>query len=427
LNQEVFCFFDETRKSETLSSLREGSFKSPKGLPVGGRQVVFLCPALVNLVKPNRPNKPFRWHPINPTNSMNNPTNPTNPIDPVILKVVNPLDIPDWDDLILSFPEYSFFHTSNWVKVLSGYYDYRPLYFTRRDEGQVTAIVPLMEVNSRLTGKRGVSLPFTDVCEPLIRENADIDEVFKQIKGEGEKRAWKYVELRGGDNLLGSVPVFQTFFGHTLDLTPGEKEVMAGFRNSTKRNMNKARQSGVSITMGKNPEAMTAYYRLHTRTRKRHGLPPQPYGFFETIFSEVIGRDKGIVALASYNQKVIAGAVFLFFKNKIIYKFGASDFNYQELRANNLMMGEAIRWGCGEEFKHFDFGRTEADNQGLRQFKSGWGTKEKEIKYFRYNFFRKAFVPGSDKSNSLLSHRVFRSLPVPVLNFLGRVFYKHMG
>jgi hypothetical protein len=90
-------------------------------------------------------------------------------------------------------------------------------------------------------------------------------------------------------------------------------------------------------------------------------------------------------------------------------------------------MGEAIRWACREGFKHFDFGRTEADNQGLRQFKSGWGTKEKEIKYFRYNFSRKAFVPGSDKSNSRLSHRVFKTLPEPVLKILGRVFYRHMG
>jgi lipid II:glycine glycyltransferase (peptidoglycan interpeptide bridge formation enzyme) len=191
--------------------------------------------------------------------------------------------------------------------------------------------------------------------------------------------------------------------------------------------MKKARQSGVSITIGKNREAMASYYKLHTRTRKRHGLPPQPYGFFETILSEVMSRDKGIVVLASFNQKVIAGAVFLFFGNKIIYKFGASDINYQELRANNLVMGEAIRWACGEGFKHFDFGRTEADNPGLRQFKSGWGTKEREIKYFRYNFSRKAFVSGMEKSNSHLSHRVFKTLPEPVLILLGRVLYKHMG
>jgi lipid II:glycine glycyltransferase (peptidoglycan interpeptide bridge formation enzyme) len=343
------------------------------------------------------------------------------------IQVVNPLDIPDWDELILSFPEYSFFHTTYWAKVLSGYYNYRPLYFTRQDEGRITAIVPIMEVNSRLTGKRAVSLPFTDSCEPLKKAQVNFDEVFEQIKREGEKRGWKYIELRGGDNLLGPVPAFQIFFGHSLNLESGEKEVIAGFRNSTKRNMKKALQSGVTITIGKSLEAMVSYYRLHTRTRKRHGLPPQPFGFFETVFYQVMAQGKGIVILASYNQKVIAGAVFLFFGNKIIYKFGASDFNYQELRANNLIMGEAIRWACRGGFKHFDFGRTEADNQGLRQFKSGWGTKEREIKYFRYNFSRKAFVPGSSNANSSLSHLVFKTLPEPVLTLLGRVFYRHMG
>jgi hypothetical protein len=356
-----------------------------------------------------------------------NPINSSNPSTPVTLKVVNPLDIPNWEELILAFPEYSIFHSAPWSSVLSGSYNYQPLYFTLRDGSRVSAVVPLMEVDSRLTGKRGVSLPFTDSCEPMITEQVSFDEVFEQIKKEGQKRNWNFIELRGGENFLGPVQPFQTFYGHTLNLDPGEKELRARFRTSTSRNMKKAFQSGVRVSMEKKSEAIEEYFRLHALTRKRHGLPPQPFKFFKNIFSQIIAQGKGIIALASYQQKVIAGAVFLFLKHKVIYKFGASDFKYQELRANNLVMGEALCWACREGFKDFDFGRTETDNPGLRQFKKGWGTQEREIKYFRYNLLCNAFVSESGRVNSRLSRQLFKILPKPILNILGRVFYRHMG
>ncbi len=301
------------------------------------------------------------------------------------------------------------------------------MYFAAIENGHFSVLVPLMEVNSFITGKRGVSLPFTDSCEPLINSLVDFNELFEQIKGEGKKRDWQYVELRGGDGFLGTVPANLTYFGHALSLEKGEKEVMANFRNSTKRNMKKSLQAGVKISIERNPEAMMAYHQLHRLTRKRHGLPPQPYKFFESVFKQVVGRSQGIVILASYEQKVIAGAVFLFMGDKIIYKFGASDLKYQELRANNLVMGEAVRWACREGFRHFDFGRSEPKNQGLRQFKDGWGTREKEIKYYRYDLKKGAFVGPSKSAFTRMANQIFDRLPEPVLNLLGRVFYKHMG
>jgi len=48
--------------------------------------------------------------------------------------------------------------------------------------------------------------------------------------------------------------------------------------------------------------------------------------------------------LASHKGKNIASAVYFHFGDKAIYKYGASDRKYQHLRANNLVMWEAIRW-----------------------------------------------------------------------------------
>src|SRR5437588_684822 len=77
---------------------------------------------------------------------------------------LNPLERPGWDELILSHREASFFHTAGWASVLQDTYGHTPHYFGVLEGERLSALLPLMEVNSLWTGRRGVSLPFTDEC-----------------------------------------------------------------------------------------------------------------------------------------------------------------------------------------------------------------------------------------------------------------------
>ena len=54
---------------------------------------------------------------------------------------------------------------------------------------------------------------------------------------------------------------------------------------------------------------------------------------------------------------------------------------FWSLRPNNLLFWEAIRWGCEQGFRRFDFGRSDVANRGLRKFKDNWGTQESPLKY----------------------------------------------
>ncbi len=77
------------------------------------------------------------------------------------LTIIDPLTYPGWDQLMLKTDSCSFFHTSHWARVLNESYNYTPVYFTAiNDTGGISALIPCMEVNSRITGKRGVSIPF---------------------------------------------------------------------------------------------------------------------------------------------------------------------------------------------------------------------------------------------------------------------------
>jgi hypothetical protein len=342
------------------------------------------------------------------------------------LEIVNPAEIKEWNALLFDNPDYSFFHTSNWAKVLMKSYDYKPLYFSLVQNGKLRALMPVMQVDSLLTGRRGVSLPFTDYCEPILASEIGFDEVFKTITEYGRELRWDYFEFRGAQDFVPNVIPSSHYYGHTLYLDGDEKNIFNKFRGSTRRNIIKAEKEGVQVAIDQTMKSLQEYYRLHCMTRKQQGIPPQPFEFFKNVYDQIISKHLGFVVLASYAEKIIAGAVFIHIKEKAIYKFGASDKSFQHLRANNLIMWEAIRWYCRNGFRSFCFGRTEPGNRGLIQFKEGWLTETRVINYYRYDLSSNKYISKNENYKNY-HNIVFGKMPISLLKLAGNLMYKHVG
>jgi hypothetical protein len=342
------------------------------------------------------------------------------------LQIINPLEYPNWDELLLTNGDYSFFHSSSWARVLCESYKYKPLYFTSIDNGKLSDLIPVMEVRSPLTGRRGVSLPFTDYCQPIASDKSHFQEIIDNLIKYGKNAGWKYIEWRGAENYFQDITHSSFYYGHTLDLTQNEQELLSSFRSSTKRNIKKAIKEGVNIKISNSLESIKAFYRLNCITRKHHGLPPQPYYFFKKIYEHIISKKKGFVVLASFRKRTIAGAVYFYFGEKVIFKYGASERAYHHLRPNNLIMWEAIKWYARNGFKTFSLGRAEPENEGLLQFKQGWGTTENIIRYYKYNFKKSSFISERSKLTGF-HNKVFNVTPIPVLKLVGSMLYKYTG
>ena len=118
------------------------------------------------------------------------------------LLIINPIDFPHWNESLRSLPGHTFFHTSSWADVLHRSYGYKPVYFTIWEGDTLSALLPCMDIDSVLTGKRGVSLPFTDYCEPLVSDSGQFEELFAAAVAFGKKRNWRTLELRGGETFF---------------------------------------------------------------------------------------------------------------------------------------------------------------------------------------------------------------------------------
>lgn len=342
-----------------------------------------------------------------------------------LFKLINPLEIRDWDKLVLAHNDYTFFHSSSWINVLQETYRYEPIAFANIDRDKMDIAIPAMEINSFMTGKRAVSLPFSDFTEPLVNQDVPFDTIINEIKNVGKIRKWKSFELRGGGRFLGNFSNSYVY-EHVLDISENEEKIFSQFRSSTKRNINKAYKEGIEIKFTNSFDSVKHFYKLNCITRKRHGLPPQPFKFFENVYKNLIAKDKGFVILAILNKNVLASNIYLHFGEKALYKYGASELKYQNLRANNLVMWEAIKWYIKKGYKSFSFGRTEPDNEGLRQFKNGWGTNEIKVNYYKYDLFSDELIQDDSKM-STWQKDIFNKMPIPILKVVGNLTYRHFG
>jgi Acetyltransferase (GNAT) domain len=342
------------------------------------------------------------------------------------MRVVDPLHEPDWDHVAALHRDAGCFHTNAWARVLHQTYKHQPLYLHFSSGLRLAALVPLMEVRSPFTGRRGVCLPFSDACEPLIFDPEVVDSVRDELIRLAQQCRWKHLEIRGGKSLALSPNPFPKFYGHTLDLRSGIKELVTRFASPVRRAIRKAERSDVSALIVRNRQAVGDFYQLHVQTRRRHGLPPQPASFFLSIYEHIIKPGLGFIVLAQRGSRPIAAAIFFCFGKNALYKYGASDKRFQELRANNLVMWQGIQFLARNGAEKLHFGRTEQENEGLRRFKLSWNTQEETIDYFRSDPSGRQCLAPARSHDSGLHKKVFERLPLIFNRLAGSMIYPHL-
>jgi lipid II:glycine glycyltransferase (peptidoglycan interpeptide bridge formation enzyme) len=253
------------------------------------------------------------------------------------------------------------------------------------------------------------------------------DEAARDVISHAESGKWKTIEFRGRARGMGNIPSSAKYLTHELDLTPGERVVFSRFRPNVQRNIRKAEREGISVAPDSTPAGVREFYRLNCMTRREHGLPPQPVRFFENLRSDLMEKGFGTLFLARHKGDAIAGAVFLQFAGKAIYKYGASDRRYQESRPNNLVFREGIRDLCGKGIRTLSFGRTDLHHEGLRQFKLGWGAVERTLQYGRYDVISMAYLSTKKYRATIPWESTVSRLPLPVLRLIGHFAYRHIG
>lgn len=331
-----------------------------------------------------------------------------------------------WVAFVDSIPNVNIFHHPAWINLLAECYGYRPVVVAICNEkGEIKAGLPLMEVNSSLTGRRWVSLPFTDHCKPLYHDDSPVQELFEYLSELQSKHDVPRVELRSAIPYEGQAYRDNSQVLHSLKLSADTQAVYEDLhRTRVQQCIAKAERDGIKVRWAEDKCDLDTFYDLHLKTRHRLGVPVQPKRYFELLWRRIIGAGLGFILLAYKDAVPVAGGVFLTYKSTLVYKYGTSDRDYQRFRANHLLLWTAIRWGCEHGYSLFDWGRTDINNLGLRNFKNGWGAQESILTYSVLSA-----TPPKHTVDRLsgITEAFIRHAPKWVCRIMGELLYRHFA
>lgn len=330
-----------------------------------------------------------------------------------------------WVAFVASKPRANIFHHPAWMNLLAECYGYRPFVVAVRNaDGKICAGLPMMEVNSRLAGRRWVSLPFTDYCEPLYDDYESLHQLTEALAHLYQDGSTPRIELRWGFPTHPAIQSYSHHVLHTIKLGPDSESVASHFHHMHRRNIETAKKKGVRIERGESLEHLRVFYRLHLDTRRRKGIPVQPWRFFDLLRRRIIEQGLGFILLAYKEDQCLAAGVFLHWQQTLTYKYAASRTDGLNLRPNNLLFWTAIRWGCENGYTLFDMGRTDSSNTGLREFKNRWGSDEVPLIYSTLSA-----TPPQPMTGNLMRvmQAVIRNSPVWVCRAAGELLYRHFG
>jgi CelD/BcsL family acetyltransferase involved in cellulose biosynthesis len=341
---------------------------------------------------------------------------------------LNPLQDPRWAELVQRHPRASVFHACAWLDALQRTYGYTPVAFTTSaPNAELRNGVVFCEVRSWLTGRRLVSLPFSDHCDPLVEDPDQLATICPHLERERQKNGWQYIELRPRWATPPEIgfSTWKQFCFHLLDLHPDVDALFRTFhRDSIQRKIRRAERECLAYEVGRSEELLRAFYHLLVLTRRRHQLPPQPFAWFCNL-AACLGPSMNI-RIASRSGQPIAGMVTLSHRDTMVYKYGASDAAFHRLGGMHLLFWKAIQEARAQRCRALDLGRSDLDNEGLLTFKDRWGAARSPVTYWR----NPAPYPASSPWRGYLTDRAKQVLGRAPDGFrvaAGRLLYKHVG
>jgi CelD/BcsL family acetyltransferase involved in cellulose biosynthesis len=281
------------------------------------------------------------------------------------------------------------------------------------------------EVRGWLGGRRMVSLPFSDHCQPLVDGGDERNCLWTELRRRLQEGKWRQIEIRpvtAPAALLAEWGSQPSFWLHRLDLRPDLGTLFQGFhKDCVQRRIRRAEREGLAYEEGRSEELLRSFYGLVVRTRRRQQLPPQPLAWFRNLI-ECMGHSLRI-HLASKDGRPLAAILTLRHKGTLTYKYGGSDRRLSGLGGMQLVFWKAIQEAKKDGLLEFDLGRTDVDNAGLIAFKERWGASRSALAYLAYPA-RQARSEGLGRG---IVRRLFSVAPDCLLTAAGRVLYRYFA
>lgn len=294
------------------------------------------------------------------------------------------LDQNEWTQLLETTSSSTVFHTNEWLTVLQRTYRCEIQRMGFAEGSHLVGGIPVTirkKFIYRIAGSP-VSGMMTAYQGPIFKDPIQSVEACEAFWHHATSMGWDFLEVtlppdgplvdwRVNDAKV-RCKSQQTIY---LDLTQGEvklfQEMDPDCRNAIRQSEKRGAQLKEMDTTDQK-SWIDGYYDLSAELYRRQGRPsPHPKVFFENLVDVLADKGKIKVLLATYEDEMIAGAIFLVHGERLYFCDGVSKSAYNYLRPSNLIQWTIIRWACTQGLRTYDM--LGANIPGIARFKKGFG------------------------------------------------------
>ncbi len=332
-------------------------------------------------------------------------------------------DREEWDRYVLGSARATVFQLAGWQTVIEGAWGLRSHFLLAKEGEQITGVLPLLRVRSRLSGNFFTSMPGAICAKDDTAAHALVEHAKELVKAH---RA-SYLILRDSRHRW-DLPEMVTNEDHVtlmVKLAADPDQVRRSFQKRTRQLVNTALRNGLKVKTG--AEHLESFYPTYARAMRDLGTPSPGLDFFRKVVTQFPAFTDLITVYSA--DRVVGGGFLAPFRDTVYCTWAGLLREFYEQRSSHLLIWETIQYGCQKGLQWVDLGRCRKGSGGY-VFKKDFGSEGQQLyQQFYLNGITRPPAVGAGMEDDLkyrLFVNVWRRLPLAITEALGPQLRRRM-
>ena len=346
-------------------------------------------------------------------------------LEPVKVRAFQAQDAPAWDALVAKEASATFCHQSGWGRVVKNVWNHSAHHLLAERGSEVTGVLPLFHVKSRLFGSMLVSSPNAVYGGAVAKDQASTEALIAEAKKIATRLQVDFLELRDAfetEAVDAELHRKDLYFTFAHPISTDEEAMMKTFPRDIRTMIRKGIKNELTAQLGRE-ELLDEFYEVYATSVHHLGTPVFPKKLFATFLCEF--PNESDILLIRQGDKVAGGVLNFYFRDTVMPYYGGAYGEFYRAGINNYMYWALMQSAAQRGYTRFDFGRSKSGT-GAFDFKRGWGMEMKALPY-QFYLVKAQEMPNLNPTNPKYEMMInlWKKLPFGVTKIIGPALVKN--
>jgi hypothetical protein len=301
---------------------------------------------------------------------------------------------PAWREFVTGRVDVLFYASLEFRDLLCRFLDAAPHYLVVTDGGRVRGALPCFSKCDPRLGTVLNSLPYYGSNGGFVTDGtAETEAALLGAYLDLERSLGCCASTIVGSPFEGEREVYEKRLGHTFrdsrigQLTPLpaaggdiEEKLFRLYDESARRNVRKARKSGVRFRESRGADELRFLHRTHKDNISAIGGLAKDWNFFDAV--QAVSEECWSIFVAELDGAPVAGLLVFRFNSTVEYYTPAICEEFRSMQPLALLVHEAMCRAAMDGYRWWNWGGTWANQEGVYRFKKKWGARDMPYHYY---------------------------------------------